>query len=70
MTASVTFSPRYASAASFSLPRTMAEISCGEYAFPPASTLISWPVPLVLYATRRVSSSTSSGRRPMKRLME
>ena len=49
----------------------MAEISGGVYFLPPISTAAS---PLgagaILYGTRRVSSVTSSIRRPMNRLIE
>ena len=41
ITAWVTFSPRYASAASFSLVRIIAEISGGEYFLPLMSTRAS-----------------------------
>ena len=44
ITACVTFSPRYASAASFSLARIIAEISGGEYFLPLISTRASFDV--------------------------
>src|SRR3989338_7848491 len=71
MTACVTFSPRYASAASFSLRRIMAEISGGEYCLPRISTRASpFPAFTTLKGTSLISWSTSSWRRPMKRLIE
>src|SRR6267143_414500 len=50
MTAWVTFSPRWASAASLSLRRIMAEISGGEYCLPRTSTRAS---PLLALMTLR-----------------
>ena len=70
MTAFDTLSPRYVSAASLSLPRIMAEISCGEKLPPAAATFTRSPALSMRYGTWRVSSRTSSGRRPMKRLIE
>ena len=56
MTAWVTFSPRYASADSFSFCRIMAEISGGEYCFPRASTRTSpLPARTTLYGTSLIS---------------
>src|SRR4030042_882916 len=77
MTASVTFSPRYASASVFSFCKIIAEISGGLYSLPPMSHFTSLLAPLTtLYVLRRASSSTGSSRpagsphfRPMKRLM-
>ena len=61
MTACVTFSPRYASAASFSFLRIMAEISGGEYCLPLTSTRASPLLALTtLYGTSLISWSTSS----------
>ena len=61
MTAWVTFSPRYASAASFSLRRIMAEISGGEYCLPRTSIRTSPLAALTtLYGTSLISWSTSS----------
>src|SRR5215469_6796280 len=71
MTALATFSPRKSSAAFFSLVRIIAEISGGLYSLPEISTRASSCGPLTtLYGTRRISSPTSSKRRPMKRLIE
>src|SRR4029453_3776419 len=71
MTAWVTFSPRYASAASFSFRRIMAEISGGGYFLPPPSIRASPLVALTtLYGTSLISWSTSSWRRPMNLLIE
>src|SRR5262247_2920657 len=71
MTAWVTFSPRYASAASFSFRRIMAEISGGEYCLPRTSIRASPLAALTtLYGTSLISWSTSSCRRPMNRLIE
>src|SRR6185436_19174391 len=71
MTAWVTFSPRYASAASFSFLRIMAETSGGEYCLPRTSMRASPLVALTtLYGTSLISWSTSSWRRPMNRLIE
>src|SRR5262245_45209886 len=71
MTARVTFSPRYDSAASFNLPRIIAEISGGEYSLPPALTRAS-PLPACTTwkGTIFISSLTSEYLRPMKRLIE
>src|ERR1017187_1109709 len=71
MTAWVTFSPKYDSAASLSLVRIMAEISGGEFFLPLMSTRASPLSPrTTLYGTIFISSFTSSKRRPMNRLME
>ena len=71
MTAWVTFSPRYASAASFSFRKIMAEISGGEYCLPLTSIRTSPLAALTaLYGTSLSSWSTSSWRRPMNRLIE
>src|SRR5262249_46117998 len=71
MTAWLTFSPRYASAASFSLRRIMAEISGGEYCLPRTSIRASPLAALTtLYGTSLISWRTSSWRRPMNRLIE
>src|SRR5215472_815956 len=71
ITAFVTDPPRYSSAACFSFCRIIAEISGGEYSFPPAFTRTS---PLVArtteYGTIFISSVTSSYLRPMNRLIE
>src|SRR4029453_16597149 len=71
MTAWVTFSPRYASAASFSFRRIMAEISGGGDCLPLTSIRTS---PLgtftTLYGTSLSSWSTSSWRRPINLLIE
>ena len=71
ITASVTDSPRYASASAFSFCRIIALISGGAHCLPPASTRTSsfWPF-TTLYGTMVISSSTSSNLRPMKRLIE
>jgi len=71
ITASLTGSPRYASASAFSFCRIIALISGGAYSFPPASTRTSsfWPF-TTLYGTMVISSVTSSNFRPMKRLIE
>ena len=75
MTASVTFSPRYASASVFSFCRTIALISGGEYDLPSAS-LTTMPSLLAslstVYGTRSrlCLTSGSSKRRPMNRLIE
>src|SRR5215471_7421891 len=71
MTAWLTFSPRWASAASLSLRRIIAEISGGAYCLPRISTRAS-PLPAftTLYGTSLISWRTSSYRRPMKRLIE
>src|SRR5919106_6581457 len=74
MTASVTFSPRYASASPFSFCRIMALISGGLNVLPLASVTTT-PSDLgsfsTLYGTRSLLrwTSGSSQRRPMKRLM-
>src|SRR5260370_34563603 len=73
MTASVTFSPRYASASVFSFCRIMAEISSGVKSLSRAGTCTttrsSLPA-LTWYGTIFRSDSTSANLRPMKRLME
>src|SRR5919201_60848 len=71
MTASVTGSPRYASASAFSFCRIIALISGGAYSLPPAFTRASpfWPF-TTSYGTIVISSVTSSHLRPMKRLIE
>ena len=70
MTALRTVCPRYASAASFSLRRIMAEISGGVKFLPSTSTFTrSVRPPTILYGTSFSSLSTSSCRRPMNRLM-
>ena len=74
MTASVTFSPRYASASVLSFCRIIALISGGVYDLSPMTTLI--PSLLgsfsTLYGTSSIErfTSGSSQRRPMKRLIE
>src|SRR3954466_9768414 len=71
MTASVTSSPRNASASAFSFWRIIALISGGAYSLPPAFTRASPFEPLsTSYGTIVISSETSSHLRPMKRLME
>ena len=71
MTACVTGWPRYASAATFSFCRIIAEISGGVYVLPPASTCTSSFLPAeILYGTSFCSLETSLMRRPMKRLIE
>ena len=71
ITASVTDSPRYASASVFSFWRIIALISCGVYSLPPAFTRTSSFGPLTTsYGTIFISSETSSNLRPMKRLIE
>src|SRR5262249_17992481 len=71
MTARVTFWPRYASAASLSFPRIIAEISGGDHSLLPAETrtspLDAW---MTLKGTIFISSLTSVYLRPMKRLIE
>src|ERR671935_617261 len=71
ITASVTGSPRYASASAFSFCRIIALISGGAYSLPPAFTRASpfWPL-TTSYGTIVISSETSSHLRPMKRLIE
>ena len=71
MTASVTGSPRYASASAFSFCRIIALISGGAYSLPSALTRASPFGPLTTsYGTIVISSETSSHLRPMKRLIE
>src|ERR671935_1378528 len=71
MTASVTDSPRYASASAFSFWRIIALISGGAYSLPPALTRTSPFGPLTTsYGTIFISSVTSSNLRPMNRLIE
>src|SRR5919205_219515 len=71
MTASVTGSPRYASASALSFCRIIALISGGEYSFPSAFTRTSPFGPWTTsYGTIVISSVTSSYLRPMKRLIE
>ena len=70
-TASVTVSPRNASASAFSFCRIIALISGGAYSLPPASIRTSSFGPFTtLYGTMVISSVTSSNLRPMKRLTE
>ena len=70
-TASVTGSPRYASASVFSFWRIIAEISGGAYSLPSAFTRTSPFGPwMTSYGTMVISSVTSSNLRPMKRLIE
>ncbi len=71
MTASVTFSPRWSSAAFLSFIRTRAEIS-GGVSFLPRISISASPLELrtTLYGTRFASCPTSSNRRPMKRFTE
>ena len=71
ITASVTGSPRYASASVFSFCRIIALISGGAYSLSPALTRTSSFGPLTTsYGTIFISSETSSNLRPMKRLIE
>ena len=49
MMASVTFSPRKASASALILLRTMALISSGVYSLPSISTATPWPFLTILY---------------------
>src|SRR5262249_11945611 len=71
MTASLTLSPRYASASAFSFCRIIALISGGAHCLPPASMRTSSFGPFTtLYGTMVISSVTSSYFRPMKRLTE
>ena len=71
ITASVTDSPRYASASAFSFCRIIALISGGAYSLPSTSTRTSSFGPLsTLYGTMVISSLTSSNFRPMNRLIE
>ena len=71
ITASVTDSPRYASASVFSFCRIIALISGGAYSLPPAITRTSSFGPLTTsYGTIVISSETSSVLRPMNRLIE
>src|SRR6266508_4096620 len=70
-TASVTGSPRYASASVFSFWRIIAEISGGAYSLPSAFTRTSPFGPWTTsYGTIFISSETSPNLRPMKRLIE
>src|SRR5215216_6976005 len=70
-TASVTGSPRYASASVFSFWRIIAEISGGAYSLPSALTRTSPFGPWTTsYGTMVISSVTSSNLRPMNRLIE
>src|SRR6516225_6192265 len=72
ITASVTVSPRYASAVSFIFCRMKALICEGAYFFPRPSTQASPLSPvMILYGTRSVSFLTigSVKRRPISRLM-
>ena len=70
-TASVTGSPRYASASVFSFWRIIAEISGGAYSLLSALTRTSPFVPWrTSYGTIVISSVTSSNLRPMNRLIE
>src|SRR5215216_1358884 len=71
MTASVTSSPRYASASAFSFCRIIALISGGANSLPPAFTRASPFGPLTTSKGTIFSSSlTSASLRPMKRLIE
>ena len=71
MTASVTVSPRYASASVLSFWRIIAEISGGGNILSPASTRASPFGPSTTsYGTIFCSSDTSAALRPMKRLIE
>src|SRR4051794_38605992 len=71
ITASVTGSPRYASASCFSFWSTIALISGGAYSLPSTSTRTSPFEPCTtLYGTIVISSFTSENFRPMKRLIE
>src|SRR3954467_4306167 len=71
MTASVTGSPRNASASVRSFWRIIARISGGAYSLSPAFTRTSpFGVLSTSYGTIFISSETSSYLRPMKRLME
>src|SRR5215813_11986002 len=71
ITASVTVSPRYASASVFSFWRIIAEISGGAYSLPSAFTRTSPFSPSTTsYGTIFISSETSPNLRPMKRLIE
>src|SRR5215203_4357056 len=70
-TASVTDSPRYASASALSFWRIIALISGGAYSLPAALTRASPFCPLATsYGTIVISSETSSHLRPMNRLIE
>ncbi len=70
-TASLTSSPRYASASCFSFCRIIALISGGAYSVPSALTRTSPPGPWrTSYGTMVISSVTSENLRPMKRLIE
>ncbi len=70
-TASVTGSPRYASASALSFWRIIAEISGGAYSVPSALTRASSFAPFTTsYGTIFISSETSSNLRPMNRLIE
>ena len=71
MTASVTVSPRYASASVLSFWRIIAEISGGGNILSPALTRASPFGPSTTsYGTIFCSSDTSAALRPMKRLIE
>ena len=71
MTASVTGSPRNASASVRSFCRIIALISGGAYSLSPAFTRTSpFGVSSTSYGTIFISSETSPNLRPMKRLME
>src|SRR3990172_7038206 len=71
MTASVTDSPRYASASALSFWRIIAEISGGAYSLSPAVTRTSLFGPATTaYGMIFISSETSENLRPMKRLIE
>ena len=71
ITASVTASPRYASASAFSFWRIIALISGGAYSLPSALTRTSPFGPSTTsYGTIFISSVTSPNLRPMKRLIE
>ena len=71
ITASVTGSPRNASASARSFWRIIALISGGAYCLPSTETRASPLAPCsTAYGTIVISSETSSHLRPMKRLME
>src|SRR6266700_4095595 len=71
MTASVTGSPKYASAVFFRSCRIIEEICSGVYSLPRTFTLtISSAPPVISYGTIFSSWATSLWRRPMNRLIE
>ena len=71
MMASVTGSPRKASASALIFESTMAEISSGVYSLPSISTATPLPFFTILYGliSRSRSTSLSVNLRPIKRLM-